>query len=958
MSGTPESSDGDNTRSAHTGRAGRPRALTVLAVLGVAMFALWGIGAPLIGTSTLTATNEMVAEGPWVFDGFAASTPTNTWLDDTFTAQLPSTILFLQQLAQGHVAEWNPYGAGGTPLAALPDFALFSPLTVPFYVLPAWLAPAYERLLEIVVAAGGCFLFLRRVALSRAAALTGGLVYASSGFMVAWLGFPQTRVAAFIPVLFWAIERFLQLRRLRDAAFVAVPIAALLLGGFPSVTGYALLTALAYVLVRLISLHRREPLRLIRPVLCLAGSLVAGIGLALFQLVPFLTFFDARYISGRDQTGDLHLVPSSLVTMVAPYAFGYVDPARDTQFTLPQNFVEATSYLGVAATVLALVAIALARQGRALLPTGVWVFLVVGSVLWAALIYLGGPPLEWLQDTPGLRAVFGINFVGRARSILGFLLAALAATGFELLVRQRVRHPESVRGRRIWAAGVVVVSTALAGVLVWQGGRDTAAGARTLIESVAAATTLYRQQIIIAAVLLAVAVSCVLLLRYAGMPSREGRRRWVRFGAAAVLLALITGQGIHYVVVYYPRSPVQAFYPVSDTHRYLAANLGHQRYASSQSAMVLGTNTAYGLRSVNGHAFINSDFATLAQGIPDNPLPYPTYIDFNSGDLAQATSPVLDLLGTAYYVESPLSGIFGTVHAATGTGTMTLTPGQPVTAPLPTTGPLRGIGFTAMGDVPPGVAALDDNAYVDVVIRDANGMTLASSRKLTAYLASNAGFEVAVAGESIPAGTPETATITLHGSAPLTVAATDSTPAVTSITPGDDGLRLVYAGSTVIYQRLHAQPRIRFAAHSEVVRDAGKRVALLSSGAVAPDTVVLSAPGPVAAGQPGTVRMLTDGTDSVSASVTAGGFGYLVIADADQVGWAATVDGRPAPLVAADEGLVAVPVPAGQHTVLIHYSLRHGRAGAVASIGTAAVLVLLCLFEWLWGRRSVPQQRQ
>ena len=45
-------------------RKRRPRVLTVMAVLGVLLFALWGIGGPLVGTSTLSATDEMVTFGP------------------------------------------------------------------------------------------------------------------------------------------------------------------------------------------------------------------------------------------------------------------------------------------------------------------------------------------------------------------------------------------------------------------------------------------------------------------------------------------------------------------------------------------------------------------------------------------------------------------------------------------------------------------------------------------------------------------------------------------------------------------------------------------------------------------------------------------------------------------------------------------------------------------------------
>ncbi|MFL6113599.1 MAG: hypothetical protein ACJ786_19885, partial [Catenulispora sp.] len=255
----------------------RPKALSVVAVVGVLLFALWGIGGPLIGSTSLTPTDELVTNGPYVSAGFAgASGPSNTFLDDTYTSELPSEMLFKQQLDRGKVAQWNPYGAGGSALGSVPDYALYSPLTVPFYVLPSWLAPAYERLLEIVCSVGGCYLFLRRVKLSKPAAIVGGMAFAGSGFMVAWLGFPQTRVAAFIPALFWVVERFIQERRARDAALVALPVAAILLGGFPSVAGYSLLTVGAYALVRLASEHRDELRRLVRPLLYLGASLVAG----------------------------------------------------------------------------------------------------------------------------------------------------------------------------------------------------------------------------------------------------------------------------------------------------------------------------------------------------------------------------------------------------------------------------------------------------------------------------------------------------------------------------------------------------------------------------------------------------------------------------------------------------------------------------------------------------------
>jgi hypothetical protein len=938
--------------AASAGEGRRPRALTIVAVVAVALFAVWGIGGPLVGTSLLTPTNEMVAGNPWANAGFGGTDVTNTFLDDTYTSELPSEILFKQELGKGNFAQWNPYASGGSPLGAVPNYAFFSPLTIPFYVLPSWLAPAYERLLEIICAAGATFLFLRRLSVSRPAALAGGLIFASSGFLVAWLGFPQTRVAAFIPVLFWTVERVIQRRRVADAALVAVPIAALLLGGFPAVTGYALLTAVAYVVVRLIALHRHEPRRLIRPMLFLVGSVIAGVGLTLFELVPFLGFFKTWLIEGRGQTGADHLQLASLLTSVAPWAFGSVDPNLGTQFVLRPNMVEAVSFVGAAAMVLALVALAMARKGRTMLPKGVWVFFVAAIAIWAELIYVGGPPLHVLQDTPVLRAVFSINFVARARSVLGFLLAVFAAVGFDLLLRARAE--QRVRGRQwVWPAIVTVGGLLVGAVLVYAGLKDVRSGAAQSGQNVAAATAGFRTEVLIASGLIVVAVVCVVLLRDpVGWLTGETGRRRVRFAAATVLIALITAQSTEFVVRYDPHSGRDTFYPVTDTHTFLADHLGDDRFASSITGMVFGTNVAYPLRSVNGHTFINAQFAALVRGIPGNPIGYPTYIDFAPNDFAQASSPVLDRLGAKYFVAATSDAVFGSLHLPPRTGNVTLTPGKPLTIGLPASGPLRAVAVVPDTVVPPGIAS-NPKAAIDVVIRDAAGRQVAKATRLTAGMRHGGLFEVAVPGEAVPDGTRLTATLTLRAPAPLTIWTGNGGggPVIGDVTSNPDGLRLVYAGSSVIYQRMNALPRIRWASAADVVPGERQRVALLASGSLPDSTVVLNEPGPATAGRPGAVRVDEDGTDTISTTVNAQGAGYLVVADADQVGWAATVDGAAADLVPADQGLVAVHVPAGRHTVVLHYALPRAHLAAWVSAGVAVVLILLALGDWWLVRR-------
>jgi Bacterial membrane protein YfhO len=153
-------------------------------------------------------------------------------------------------------------------------------------------------------------------------------------------------------------------------------------------------------------------------------------------------------------------------------------------------------------------------------------------------------------------------------------------------------------------------------------------------------------------------------------------------------------------------------------------------------------------------------------------------------------------------------------------------------------------------------------------------------------------------------------------------------PAAYLVLPEADGLRLVHAEDTAIYERTAAQPRIRWASGAIVEPAAGRRLELLADHTVPASTVVLSERGPRASGQQASIEVVEASGDTVRATVVAEGDNYLVVADAIQRGWGAEVDGEAAELRAADPGVVAVAVPAGTHDVRLAYVPRVGRRGS------------------------------
>ncbi len=95
----------------------------------------------------------------------------------------------------------------------------------------------------------------------------------------------------------------------------------------------------------------------------------------------------------------------------------------------------------------------------------------------------------------------------------------------------------------------------------------------------------------------------------------------------------------------------------------------------------------------------------------------------------------------------------------------------------------------------------------------------------------------------------------------------------------------------------------------------------------------------------GEVKIAALRGDRVELEATLSRAGLVVLADAWDAGWSATVDGIPAPVLRADIAFRAVPVPAGRHRVTLVY-VPPGLAAGVA-LSLLAGLALMAL----WTRR-------
>ncbi|MDH2416939.1 YfhO family protein [Nocardioides sp. CER19] len=888
----------------------------VVGLLAAAYVAIT-LGPALLGRGVLADVGLLTQFPP--FNSDHVSTNAIWCRSDTIDGVLPAMAQIRDGLAHGEIATWTPFEAGGAPLAAMPQNNVLNPTVWPFLLLPTWYAPALAALLRTVVAVVGMVAFLGRFGVSRAAGAVAGLAFAASGFMVMWNNWPHVVVGSFIPLLFWAVDRAATQPSPRSVAWLGLVVGCLLLGGFPAVAMFALTAAGVFAVARLVVVQRPHGTGA-----AARGALVAGLGVVLggalsaVQLLPFVSDIGDVALGSRDFVG-AHLPWVHFVTTVAPGTFGTC--AGGERFGA-KSVIEATVFAGAAVVVLALYAVT-ARPSRGWRAPR-WA--LAGILLVALLaVWQGGVVLWLLQKLP----FYSSNSIGRATSVTGFLLAALAGVGLDRLLRAgspsddpSPRRRAGLRGRR-WQLYVVVVAAAAVG-LAWSAW--STARALAVDQGI---TDLFDDALRLPAVLLALAV-VALVAAICAPPA-------VRPIAALGLAALVVAQSTVFAHTMLPLSSRTDFYPETPTHRFLQTHLGHERYASSATVLYPATSDFYGLRTPVGHEFTRPTWRELLEDVDPHAMVTRTYSVFHRVT-GVADQPVLDALAVRYWVTDP-GAVSGTVVHLPGTrsrATLAASPDAHVSCEVPA-GRLRGVVVTLPTGLP---LPTGEVARVHVRLHGASGV-VDGARAIPRALGRGPMRVALPADLDLPArGRAE---LWFTGVAtPVELGGTRDGSVRCGVIRPDDGLRLVDAApGALVYERPHPLPRIRWAGTSRVVADPADRLRELAAGVPRGMVLLDSDRTPPASGGSARVDVVQDDPGRITADVTARGAGYLVVADAiARNGWTASVDGEPAALVPGDHGMAAVPVPDGTHRVALRYRAPGLRVGSVIS-GVAAVVTVV-----------------
>ena len=349
-----------------------------------------------------------------------------------------------------HLPWWNPYEATGMPLAGETQAAALFPPTLLTALSNGQL---YEHILFELIAGTCTYLLLRRLVVTRPAAIAGAIVFALNG-KFAWFSDAGVNPLPFLPMLLLGIERaFAAARGGQRGGWRLIAIAGALsvYAGFPEVAYIDVLVAVCWFGWRCGCLERRQLRRFVTKA---ALGAVAGTLLATPMLLAMLGYLPhaALGLHGGTKLGARHLDLSELPQLLMPYVYGPLDAVPRSSV-----WVEVGGYMSTSLLLFAV--LGLLAPGR----RGLKLVLVGWTVLAFARMY-DQPPL--LGHVIGvLPAMSRIQFYRYGTPALELPVIVLAALGLDDLVRVPAH-----RRRLLWSAlgmmGVVMAAALYAWSIV------------------------------------------------------------------------------------------------------------------------------------------------------------------------------------------------------------------------------------------------------------------------------------------------------------------------------------------------------------------------------------------------------------------------------------------------------------------------------------------------------------
>lgn len=363
-----------------------------------------------------------------------------------------------QWKALGHIPLWNPGIFGGLPYVAGMHGDIFYPTAWLRLVLPTAFAMNLGFVVHYVLAGFFAYLFLRKLKVTWAGSVGGGLAYQLSGVIASYVhpGHDgKLFVTALLPLALYALVHAMRDRRIEGYGLLAAAVGLSLLSPHPQMAQYMLIAAGLFALY--LTFGEAEERALKARVADLSAALAAvlvGFGIGAIQLWPFFEYipFSPRAESYRGWEGATSFaIPWNHVPEF--FLSGFSGQSGTGTYWGSNGLKLHSEYLGLPVVALAILG-ALSSRRRLVLWLG-------GSGLLFLLVTLGpGTPFYrvWYSVVPFVKQT---RAPGMALFVVALLVAVFAALGLE-----RLQRGEGKRHVSAWIAGAgAIVLLAVSGAI-------------------------------------------------------------------------------------------------------------------------------------------------------------------------------------------------------------------------------------------------------------------------------------------------------------------------------------------------------------------------------------------------------------------------------------------------------------------------------------------------------------
>lgn len=414
----------------------------------------------LFGGKVLSSADVLLASASFRPVAPANYEPRNRLLMDPVLQFEPWIEFNRRMLRSGRLPLWNSASGCGAPHLANGQSAVFDPFQLIAYLGSVPGSFGLMAATRLWFAGLGMFLLGRAWGLRAWGRWSAGLTFPLCGFLVAWLLYPVTNAAIWLPWILLATEATWQRPSWRRAGGLALTVAGTLLGGHVQTAAHVLLAAGSYATWLAWRAGRAD-----RRLLVGACGVLLGVGLAAVEVVPLGAYLARSPVWGdrdRERVEPWRLARPRLVEAVCtafPSIYGSQrrgEPNLAKAVGADNQNEAAGGYAGLG-TLIWLAP--LAWSGRREHPR---IGFLVGLSLVGAAAAFRVPPVDNL-----LRSIPVLKVTDNRRMTLwvAFGLTTLGGYGIDRLALTR-----SVPGWRAWggcwAAGAIGF-TALAAGVAW-----------------------------------------------------------------------------------------------------------------------------------------------------------------------------------------------------------------------------------------------------------------------------------------------------------------------------------------------------------------------------------------------------------------------------------------------------------------------------------------------------------